>query len=56
MSDSLNRKLTTYPNQATYNKVKALAEKQGTTVSKIVQRALNDFKDLNPLHVVKGQR
>jgi Ribbon-helix-helix domain len=43
MSDTLNRKLTTYPRPNIVNKIKAQAEKQGITVSKVIQEALDDY-------------
>lgn len=43
MSDNLNRRIVSYPRPNIANKIKDLAEKQGTTVSKVVQRALDDY-------------
>ena len=47
MSDSLKRKIHTYPNQRVYNKVHEIAKKQGTSVSKVVQEALKEYIDKN---------
>lgn len=43
MSDSLNRKLITYPRPAIHKKVKAEAERHGVSVSKVIQNALNQY-------------
>lgn len=43
MSDSLKRKLTVYPRPHVFNKIKAQAEKEGTTVSKVIQLALDEY-------------
>ena len=49
MSDNknkaLDRRIQAYPRQALYNKVVALSEKQGRSVSSIINDALYDYID-----------
>lgn len=54
MSDSLNRKLVTYPHPRIHKEVKELANKQGVSVSKVVQNALDDY--LKNINLKKGKK
>jgi predicted transcriptional regulator len=43
MSDSIKRRLVFYPRPYTLNKVKEIAEKQGTSISKIINEAVKEY-------------